>query len=69
MRFTKRELIEREIKRERVQADRAFDNAISRGLTNPEDYMYMQTKSADGGLMAEDYFNHRDTKEDITDKR
>jgi hypothetical protein len=54
MRFTKRELIEREIKRERVQVDRAFENAISRGLTNPEDYMYMQTKSADGGLMAED---------------
>jgi hypothetical protein len=69
MRFTKRELIEREIKRERVQADRAFNNAISRGLTNPEDYMYMQTKSADGGLMAEDFFKHRDTKEYITYKR
>jgi hypothetical protein len=77
MRFTKRELIERETKRElsgggkgfRLQVDRAFDNAISKGLTNPEDYMHMQTKSADGGLMVEDYFKHRDTKEYITYKR
>jgi len=29
----------------------------------------MQTKSADGGLMAEDFFKHRDTKEYITYKR
>ena len=64
MRFTKREVLEREM----VQL--VFENARSKGLTNPEDYFYMQTKPTNGQVWEyEDYFKHRDTKEYISYKR
>ena len=39
------------------EPDKAFENAIKRGLNNPEDWMYMYSK----GL--KDYFKHHDTRE------
>ena len=39
-----------------LDPDAAFKDAISKGLTNPQDYMYMYTK--DG----KNYFKHIDTR-------
>lgn len=41
----------------REDTDEAFENAIKKGMKNPEDWMYMY--SEDG----KDYFKHCDTRE------
>ncbi len=40
--------------------EEAFKNAIAKGMSNPEDFMYMYSKD---GL---DYFKHKDTREYIS---
>ena len=48
---------------EYLESKDAFENAVKKGLKNPEDYMYMYT------LNQKDYFKNRDNRNYISIKR
>ena len=48
---------------EYLESKDAFENAIKKGLKNPEDYMYVYT------LNQKDYFKNRDNRNYISVKR